>query len=243
MNKLIKGFHFRAGRQAIFSALLPLAIQAQSTGSVPAAPGLPVIRSLAAYRALVARDSAWRLVELRTLIPDLVYDLRYAGHNNFTGRILYGQGTRTFLQAGAARALARVASDLRARGLGLKIFDAYRPYSVTVRMWRLIHDARYVADPAQGSGHNRGLAVDLTLIRLDTGRELDMGTGFDNFTDSAHTDFRQLPEPVLENRRLLRSILEKYGFRSLETEWWHFSYPHGGDPDSSVLDIDFRRLP
>jgi D-alanyl-D-alanine dipeptidase len=125
-------------------------------------------------------------------------------------------------------------------GLGLKIFDAYRPYSVTVKFWELVKDERYVANPAKGSGHNRGIAVDLTIIDLKTGKELDMGTGFDNFTDTAHHTFTSLPEEVLHNRLLLKSTMEKYGFIALESEWWHYYLANGNTFE--LLDIEFKKL-
>ena len=124
--------------------------------------------------------------------------------------------------------------------MGLKIFDAYRPYSVTVKFWELVKDERYVAHPGKGSGHNRGIAVDLTIIDLASGQELDMGTGFDNFSDTAHSDYTQLPEKVLQNRQLLRSLMEKNGFKVLETEWWHFYLP--GSNHYEILDIPFNKL-
>jgi D-alanyl-D-alanine dipeptidase len=106
-------------------------------------------------------------------------------------------------------------------------------------MWELIKDDRYVADPKKGSGHNRGIAVDLTLINKLSGEELNMGTGFDNFSDTAHADFENLPGEVLQNRRLLKSIMEKYGFKELETEWWHFSW---NNSDFELLDIAGEKL-
>ena len=110
---------------------------------------------------------------------------------------------------------------------------------MTVRMWNLIKDDRYVADPKKGSGHNRGIAVDLTLINKASGAELDMGTGFDNFSDTAHQKFPNLPSVVLQNRQLLKTTMEKYGFTPLETEWWHFSWNHS---DFEVLDIEPKKF-
>ena len=156
-------------------------------------------------------------------------------------RKMYPSNTRhTFMRLRAAYALAAVQQDLNKRGLGLKIFDAYRPYAVTVRFWELVKDERYVANPAKGSGHNRGLAVDLTIIDLATGAALDMGTGFDNFTDTAHHTFTQLPEPVLQNRKLLKETMQKHGFSLFETEWWHYFWPN--DRNYEVLDIPFNKL-
>jgi D-alanyl-D-alanine dipeptidase len=122
----------------------------------------------------------------------------------------------------------------------LKIFDAYRPYSVTVKFWELVKDERYVANPSKGSGHNRGIAVDLTVINLKTGKELNMGTGFDNFSDTAHHAFTKLPEEVLQNRLLLRSTMEKYGFKAFDTEWWHYYLANG--ERFGILDIGFKKM-
>ena len=129
----------------------------------------------------------------------------------------------TFLRKPAADSLLKVQQELNAHGLGLKIFDAYRPYSVTVKFWELIHDERYVANPSKASNHNRGIAVDLTIVNLKTQQELKMGTGFDNFTDSAHQSFIDCPKDILQNRKYLNALMEKDGFTPLETEWWHFT--------------------
>ncbi|RYY82381.1 MAG: peptidase M15 [Chitinophagaceae bacterium] len=192
------------------------------------------------YRQLIRRDSTQRMVELHTLSPEIRYDLRYATTNNFTGRVLYEQGSKTFLRLLPARALAAAQDSFRKLGLTVKIFDAYRPHAATRLMWDLVHDERYVANPAKGSGHNRGLAVDLTLVDVQSGQELDMGTGFDNFTDTAHSDFSKLAPSVLQNRALLRGMMERYGFTVLPTEWWHFYWPN--DRNYDVLDLPFKKL-
>src|ERR1043166_7586618 len=120
------------------------------------------------------------MIELKSLMPNIVYDLRYATTNNFMHRLMYPANTRnTFMRQPAVAALQKVQAELNRKGMGLKIFDAYRPYAVTVKFWELVKDERYVANPSKGSGHNRGIAVDLTIIYLDSGKELDMGTGFD----------------------------------------------------------------
>ena len=161
----------------------------------------PVTKDLKTYLRQVKNDSDKKMIELKTLMPNLVYDLRYATTNNFMQRLMYPENTRnTFLRKPAALALQKAQQELNEKGLSLKIFDAYRPYSVTVQFWKLVHDERYVANPAKGSGHNRGIAVDLTIINLQTKQELNMGTGFDNFTDTAHSNFNALPEEVLQNR-------------------------------------------
>ncbi len=200
-----------------------------------------VTSSWAEYRHQVKADSTKRMVELKSLIPGLRYDLRYAGANNFMRRRMYPAKTSAaFLRLPAALALKKVQEELKTRQLALKIFDAYRPYAVTVSFWKLVQDERYVANPAKGSWHNRGIAVDLTLVDLKTGKERDMGTGFDNFSDTARHSFTGLPEEILQDRLLLKTVMEKHGFRSIETEWWHYYLP--GGEKYELLDLDFKTL-
>ena len=198
--------------------------------------GVNVIENKDSYKRSIARDSTKKMVELRSVIPDIVYDLRYATTNNFMRRRMYSRNIQyTFLRKPAAEGLLKVQQDLKAKGFGLKIFDGYRPYSVTVKFWELVKDEKYVANPAKGSAHNRGLAVDLTLIDMKTKKELDMGTGFDNFTDSAHHSFNNLDTKIKENRKLLRETMKKYGFDMFDTEWWHYSWPNTNDYE--LLDL------
>lgn len=193
------------------------------------------------YKKQVKQNESKKMVELKSLMPRLLYELRYAGTHNFMNRIMYPPGTRqTFLRQPAALALKSVEEELAVAGLGLKIFDAYRPYSVTVKFWELVKDERFVAHPRKGSGHNRGVAVDLTLISLQTGKELNMGTGFDHFSDTAHHGFTKLPEEILQNRLRLKNTMEKYGFRPYADEWWHYSWPDAASFE--ILDIPFKKL-
>jgi D-alanyl-D-alanine dipeptidase len=219
--------------------MLPHSIQAQEISI--SKYGVPVVNSISTYRETTRSDSLKKMVDIAVLAPNIVVDLRYAGTNNFMHRRMYPNGTtHSFLRLQALHALTSVESELSSIGLGLKIFDAYRPYSVTEKFWELVHDDRYVADPRKGSGHNRGIAVDLTIIDLKSGRELPMPTGFDSFTDSAHLDFVNLSQEILNNRKLLRETMEKYGFVAFATEWWHYSLPH---PEKfEVLDLSFRSL-
>jgi zinc D-Ala-D-Ala dipeptidase len=198
------------------------------------------VKDLKIYRQQVRDDSLQKMIELKTFIPSLIYDLRYATKNNFTHKRLYKNTVETFVRLPVVKALRQVQNDLAQKGYGLKVFDAYRPYSVTQKMWELIHDERYVANPSKGSGHNRGLAIDVTLVHLNDKTELDMGTGFDNFTDTAHQTFKNLSADVLANRKLLKETMEKYGCHALETEWWHYSWTN--DRNYEVLDIDFKKL-
>ncbi|MBL0270316.1 MAG: M15 family metallopeptidase [Chitinophagaceae bacterium] len=210
---------------------------AQDTGYIRP----PVTSKYEEYKKQVKQEVSKTMVELRDAVPGIVYDLRYASTNNFMHRLMYPAGTRqTFLRKPAAEALNNVQEELAKKGMGLKIFDAYRPYSVTVKFWDLIRDERFVAHPRNGSGHNRGIAVDLTIIMLKTGQELNMGTGFDNFSDTAHQGFSKLPEAVLQNRQLLRNLMEQNGFKPYADEWWHYSWPSA--VKFEILDIEFKKL-
>jgi D-alanyl-D-alanine dipeptidase len=216
-------------RRAInFAALLLVFACATSSLNVLDARG---------YRETVARDPELRLVDLETLgIP---LDIRYATPDNFMKKTLY-PSAKAYLRAPAARALAEVQRELAGRGVGIKVFDAYRPYAVTVAMWEPIRNPDYVADPKKGSRHNRGAAVDLTLIDLKTGAELPMPTPYDDFTPRAAHAFDELPPDVLANRALLRGVMEKHGFDPLPSEWWHFDFR--GWERFDLLDVAFAEV-
>ncbi len=160
------------------------------------------------------------LVRIHDVVPDLLTDVRYATPDNFTKRVLYTSDT-LYARRVMAEQLARAQRSARARGLQLKVFDAYRPLSIQRLMWSIVSDERYVADPAKGSRHNRGCALDLTLCD-SAGVELDMGTSYDEFTERAAATFADLPEHVRANRRLLEQIMNDAGFDVLPTEWWHY---------------------
>lgn len=203
--------------------------------------GLKPMSDKASFLKIVAEDSTQTMVELKSIVPDLVYDLRYANKNNFTGLRLYPKNTdETYLRLKPSSALAKVADELRKKGLGIKVWDAYRPYSVTVQFWKLIHDDRYVANPAKGSGHNRGISIDLSLVDLLTGKDIDMPTDFDNFSDTAHHGATNCDDVKIKNRELLRTTMEKFGFARFETEWWHYSWPDA--EKYSILDFSFKQL-
>ena len=202
-----------------------------------ATSGLQVLDARA-YQRTIEREPEMRLVDLASLgIP---LDIRYATPDNFMKRTLY-PSAKAYLRAPAARALVEVQRELAARGVGIKVFDAYRPYAVTVAMWEPIQNPDYVADPKKGSRHNRGAAVDLTLIDLKSGAELPMPTGYDDFTPRAAHDFNDLPPDVLANRALLRDVMTKHGFDPLPSEWWHFDFR--GWERFELLDVGFGELP
>jgi D-alanyl-D-alanine dipeptidase len=168
------------------------------------------------------------LVDLRPLDSTIVVDMRYATPNNFTGAPLPGYwANRAYLRREAAVALARVQRALARDGLGIKVFDAYRPVRATLAM---VEWTKRVSRPdllrdgyiASRSRHNLGLAIDLTLIELASGRELEMGTPFDTFSAAAHT--ANASGEIAANRQKLKAAMEREGFVNYEQEWWHFSF-------------------
>lgn len=193
------------------------------------------------FYSMVKHDTLQTMVELKSIIPGVLYELRYADKKNFTGKRLYPKNTHTtYLRLKPAYALAKVAEYLQQKGLGIKIWDAYRPYRTTVRFWELIHDERFVANPSKGSGHNRGTAIDLTLVDLKTGKELEMPTPFDDFSPTAFHGAANIDAGRIRNRELLKTTMEKFGFLPLETEWWHYSWPGAAAYD--ILDLSFKAL-
>lgn len=201
--------------------------------------GLPVVNTPQAYQQLTAKDSNMVMVDLQRYIPGIAMNVYYATSHNFTHQVLYPQA-RIFMRLPAAKALKAVQQDLQVKGLGLLIFDAYRPYAITEKMWSVVPDDRYAADPKHGSGHNRGIAVDLTLIDLKNGKPLKMPTHFDDFTPKAHRDYTNLPDAVIVHRALLESFMVKHGFIPLATEWWHFSLPDS--QHYPLMNISFKTL-
>lgn len=181
------------------------------------------------------------LVELIRLKPDLRLDVRYATVDNFIGRPVYPEA-RVFLQKPAAEALVRASHCLEACGYGLLIFDGYRPWSVTRLFWDSVSEAQrpYVADPAEGSRHNRGCAVDLSLFDLSIGREVVMPSAYDEMNERAHPDFAGGSAESRRLRDLLRAAMEAEGYTVYPTEWWHFDYKNWRE--YAVLDLPFHAL-
>ncbi len=195
--------------------------------STPPAPGAPAVNTAGTQ---IAPDAVadTLLTNVRALDSTIVVEMRYATANNFTGAPLPGYfANRAYLRREAAAALARVQRDLRRAGLGLKIFDAYRPVRATLAMvdWtERVNRADLLRDGyiASRSWHNLGLAIDLTLIDLATGTELEMGTPFDTFSAAAHT--ANASGEVAANRQKLKAAMEREGFENYDQEWWHFSF-------------------
>ncbi len=177
------------------------------------------------------------LVDVRSVAPEVMVEMRYAGPDNFTGQAIYDCG-RCFLRPETAAKVARAERELRKLGLSLKLWDCYRPLSAQRLLWSIVPDPRFVADPKKGSRHNRGNAVDVTLVDA-AGRDLEMPTRFDDFSPRAAHGETHLPEHALQNRQLLAETMERAGFRLLLAEWWHYD-----DAGSSgeLLDVPFAEL-
>ena len=165
------------------------------------------------------------LVELTRLDPTIKLDIRYATTNNFLGTVFYSE-PRAFMQRPAAEAVVRANQKLRKIGFGLLIHDAYRPWYITKVFWDAtpVDKHIFVADPSQGSRHNRGCAVDLTLYDLKTGKPVEMVSTYDETTDRAYPDYPGGTSLQRWHRKLLRDVMESEGFTVYEAEWWHFDY-------------------
>jgi D-alanyl-D-alanine dipeptidase len=181
------------------------------------------------------------LVELALLNPSIHLDIRYATADDFLGIPVYSQA-RAFLQRPAADALLRVQSNLKPVGYGLLIHDAYRPWYVTKIFWEATppEGKIFVADPAQGSRHNRGCAIDLTLYDLTTGKPVEMPGTYDEMSPRSFPDYPGGTSLQRWHRELLRRAMESEGFTVYETEWWHFDYKDW--PEYPILNVPFEKL-
>jgi zinc D-Ala-D-Ala dipeptidase len=191
------------------------------------------------YQQTVIDDPKKELIDLSKFIQGIVLDIRYATENNFTGERIYTLA-KAYARRPVAEALQKVQQDLGRIGLGIKIFDAYRPYKATVRFYEVYRDTTYVASPYRGSRHNRGCAIDLTLIDVKTGKELKMPTEYDSFRKEAWPSTKIKDPEATANREMLISSMEKHGFRVNSSEWWHFDFI--GYRKYEILDIDFEEL-
>lgn len=171
--------------------------------------------------------------------PSIVLDIRYATSNNLTGTIIYPKAGG-YVRAPVAHALNLVQQDLNKGGLGLKIFDAYRPLRYQKLFWSVMPDENYVAHPEKGSKHNRGASVDLTLIRLTDGQELEMPSDFDDLSEKAHRDYSRMTDEAAKNCKLLEDIMAKHGFTGWPKEWWHFDFQ--GWEHYPLEDISFEEI-
>lgn len=160
-------------------------------------------------------------VRLADFSDGFAFDMRYATKNNFLKEKVY-ECAECYTRVKTVKALLVANADFRKSGVKIKFYDCYRPNSVQYKMWEIVPNPQYVANPKKGSIHNKGGAVDITLVTLE-GKELDMGTDFDFFGKRAYHDNFDLPQEILDNRKLLKETMEKHGFWSTRTEWWHYN--------------------
>jgi D-alanyl-D-alanine dipeptidase len=223
------------------------AASATPTASTASTTPTSAPSSLTEANPTIVEDPALRsppegFVDLQRIVPRLKIDIRYHTANNFTGAPLPGYGAvGVWLLAKPAEALVQVAHDLEARGLGLKVYDAYRPRRATLAMdaWAERNNRVDLLDQgyvARHSGHNLGNTIDLTFYELATGREINMGTPFDTFSKDSHP--LNAKGQVLKNRMALRAAMEARGFKHYVNEWWHFLYPPK-DLDTGARDVPY----
>ena len=229
-------------KTAVLVFILAFAIysNAQLNAIKPNEYGLSVINIKQDYLTSTQQEPQKKMVLLNGYLIYAKYDWKYATINNFTQQILY-KNPAAYVRIQAAQALQLIEIDLKEQGIGLLIFDAYRPYSVTKKMWEAVPDESYAANPAKGSNHNRGAAIDVSLYNLQSGDPLQMPTLFDDFSEKAHHNYMQLPQEILTNRSILKNIMTKYGFMALETEWWHYYLPNAASR-FELLDFNFRQI-
>lgn len=230
MKQIIKGI-------IIMASLSPLNVQAAKS----------------AQRAAVS-SAPHQLIDVTQVNSHFVLDIRYATNNNFTRQAVY-PAARCFLHKTVATALSKVQQELELKGYGLKLFDGYRPLHVQQKMYDIINDARYVANPAKNNGkHTRGTAIDCTLVKRASDRtagtisyhNVAMPTPFDDFSNKAHANATEgITQEQLNNRALLTTAMEKHGFKQLRFEWWHFDW-EGGVKDGwkrfPALDVSFQQI-
>ena len=200
---------------------------------------LVVVSSYNQYLASIKTNPNNELVEIKKAIPNIKLDIRYATKNNFMKQVMYKQA-RAFARKPVVESLKKIQRELNKKGYGLKIFDGYRPYAITVEFYKKASDKNFVANPAKGSKHNRGCAVDLTLIDLKTGKEVAMATPYDSFSAAAAANYEPVSAEVKKNRDLLINTMRKYQLDVLDNEWWHFDF--SGWQQYDLMDIPFEKL-
>ena len=181
---------------------------------------LPEVKEQKENNSEIIKDTSF--VNIQTLSSDFVLDLKYATTDNFLHQKVY-DCPECFLRISTAKALVKANQELIKKGFRIKLYDCYRPLDVQKKMWKILPGTNYVANPKKGSKHNRGAAVDLTLVD-SLGNELDMGTKFDFFGREAHHTYLNHSKEVLQNRKLLKETLAKYNFKSIYNEWWHYEF-------------------
>ena len=221
----------------IFLLFLSFSISAFAQTSSPSK--LIVVSSYNQYLASIKTNPNNELIEIKKAIPNIKLDIRYATKNNFMQQVMYKQA-RAFARKPVVESLKKIQAELNKKGYGLKIFDGYRPYAITVAFYKKASDKNFVANPAKGSKHNRGCAVDLTLINLKTGKEVAMATPYDSFSAAAAANYEPVTAEVKKNREFLILTMKKYKMNVLDNEWWHYDF--AGWQSYDLMDIPFEKL-
>ena len=210
----------------------PATVPAPSASSAASESAATATEPSAASPTEPADDA---LVRVLRFIPTARQYLPYATPDNFTGQTIY-DFTDAYLRYGTVKRLKGVCDELAQQGIGILIWDGFRPVSAQNRLWEICPDITYVSPPNTGyRAHCRGSAVDVTLVDLETGVELKMPTGFDDFTGMADRDYSDCPADAAANAVLLEETMKKYGFQPYVAEWWHFS-----DPDEYPIEETFE---
>jgi D-alanyl-D-alanine dipeptidase len=219
-------------RLLLFILFIPFSMEAQNKyGLTPT--------NFEGYKISLNMNPEKELVDLEKFIPNIILDVRYATTNNFTKEKIYNLA-KTYARKPVADALKKAQTEFNTFGYGIKIFDAYRPYSATVKFYEVYRDTTYVASPYKGSRHNRGCAIDMTLVDLKTGKDLPMPTEYDSFKKEAWPS-TPVKDPIIKkNRDLIISVMQKHGFKVNSSEWWHFDFI--GWQKFEVMDIQFEEL-
>ena len=204
----------------------PSAIASTPTASTPTASTPTAMQAppILAPPHLTPLPMGYRLIDIRSIAPDIVLDMRYATMNNFLNQAVYSKA-RCLLRNPVARSIQQAQDALKAQGYGLKLYDCYRPLSIQKAMWKIFPDGRYVANPATGSRHNRGAAVDVTLVDAQ-GRALEMPSEFDDFSDRAHRNSPAMTDIARNHVQILTNALEAQGLTTINSEWWHYDGPN-----------------
>jgi D-alanyl-D-alanine dipeptidase len=218
-----------------FFALVHLFIFKTTAQNCP----FPIINTIDAYKKSVSQNSDCQLIEIKKEIPSVVLDITYATPNNLAKKAVYSMAT-AFARKPVVESLKKIQAALNKQGLGLKIFDGYRPYAVTCLFYAALRDTTFVAAPWRGSKHNRGCAVDLTILDLKTGKELDMPSAYDEATERSYQAYDKCTPLQAKNRALLREVMTGNGFQIYSYEWWHYDFV--GWEKYEIMDIDFEVL-
>lgn len=200
---------------------------------------LKIISTTEEYKNQVESNPDMELVNLEMIIPGIALDIRYAGTNNFTGEKIY-DAAKAYARRPVANSLKQVQDSLATLGYSLLVYDAYRPYAASVRFFEVYPDTNFVANPKYGSRHNRGCAVDVSLVNMADNKEVEMPSAFDDFSERAHPDYNQISDLAMAHRELLFGVMKAFGFTHYHSEWWHFDYQ--GWEKYPLMDLSFKEL-